>query len=440
MQPHPVSLVSYDRAVEPVRRALELVGGLERVPATAKVFIKPNIVFWTKREAFPKWGVITTSRLVHDVVRLLAEHGVNDITIGEGMVQAKHNDFSTTAHAFQTLGYNLLGERYGVKVLDAFQRPFVETDLGGGDALSFNQDILESDLVVDLPVMKTHAQTVVSLGLKNLKGMIDINSRKKCHGPDPDKDLHYWVSLLAQPMPPILTIIDGTFTSEYGPGFDGVVHRRDLLASSWDLLSVDKVGATLLGHAPAEVPYLARALKQANRPLDLSDVEVVGERLVDHAQPHAWSFPYTEGGLMPKVLEKRGIQGLNYYKYDSTLCTYCSGINGPILAAIMGAWNGEPFDQVEVLTGKKMQPRPGANKTILLGKCMYQAHKDNPDIKQMIPVKGCPPQPRQIVNALHQAGIMADPAIFEHMDRMPAMYMKRYQGKPEYDEGLFTIA
>ena len=71
----PVSIVRYDRPLEPVRRAVELCGGLERIPARAKVFIKPNIVFWTAKVAFPKWGVITTSRLVHDMVRLLKERG-----------------------------------------------------------------------------------------------------------------------------------------------------------------------------------------------------------------------------------------------------------------------------------------------------------------------------------------------------------------------------
>ncbi|MCB2227586.1 MAG: DUF362 domain-containing protein [Desulfarculaceae bacterium] len=439
MSKYAVSLVRYDQAYEPVRRALELCGGLERLSTGAKVFLKPNIVFWTASAPFPKWGVVTTSRLVHDMVRLLKERGVDDITIIEGMVLGRYKDTTTPAHAFEYLGYNKLKQRYGVKVLDAFTRPYKEVDLGDDMKLSFNADVLEGDLVVSLPVMKTHAQTMVSLGLKNLKGLIDVKSRKRCHNADPEKDLHNWVSRLALPLPPVLTVIDGTYTSEYGPGFDGIMHRRDLLVASWDLLSADKVGSTLLGHPPDTVPYLTRALEREGRPLDLSDVEVLGEPVEENIKPHGWAFPYTEGDTMPIVLEKKGIQGLGYYKYDSTLCTYCSGINGTVLAGIVGAWKGEPFDNVEVLTGKAMQPRPGANKTVLLGKCMYQAHKDNPDIKQMIPVKGCPPQPEQIIEALQQAGIMVDPALFANMDAMPAAYMRRYKDKPEFDEKLFTV-
>ncbi|RLB74097.1 MAG: DUF362 domain-containing protein, partial [Deltaproteobacteria bacterium] len=130
----------------------------------------------------------------------------------------------------------------------------------------------------------------------------------------------------------------------------------------------------------------------------------------------------------------------SYPKYDLTMCTYCSGINGVVLYAIASAWKGEPWDDVEVLTGKAMKPTPGMKKTILLGKCMYQANKDNPDINEMIPVKGCPPNPDDIVKALHKAGIMVDPAIFQNMETAPGLLLARYKDKPEFDPGFFSVA
>src|SRR5512135_1841481 len=80
-----VSVVRYEAPFESVRKAVELCHGLDSLPSgPVKVFIKPNIVFWSERVDFPKWGVITTSRVVHDVVALLKERGVDNITIGEG--------------------------------------------------------------------------------------------------------------------------------------------------------------------------------------------------------------------------------------------------------------------------------------------------------------------------------------------------------------------
>ena len=47
----------------------------------------------------------------------------------------------------------------------------------------------------------------------------------------------------------------------------------------------------------------------------------------------------------------------------------------------VAAWQGEPWEDVEILTGKQMHPTPGKKKTILLGKCMCQAHRNKPGEK-----------------------------------------------------------
>ena len=112
---HTVSIVRYEKPLESVRKAVDLAGGLNCLTQNSRVFIKPNIVFWTRAVNFPKWGVITTSRVVRDMVALLKEQGVDDITIGEGMVTLDPKDRKTPAHAFESLGYAELKKRYGIK-------------------------------------------------------------------------------------------------------------------------------------------------------------------------------------------------------------------------------------------------------------------------------------------------------------------------------------
>jgi uncharacterized protein (DUF362 family) len=439
MEPSVVSIVKYETPRESVARAVELAGGLDGLVRGAKVVIKPNIVFWTKSTPFPKYGVITTSRVVEDIVALLKDRGASDIAIIEGVVTSKAKDYETPQHAFEYLGYKKLGERYGVRPLNVFQQPFREVDLGGGVVLNMNADALDADFVVDLPVLKTHAQTTVSLGIKNLKGLINIESRKKCHNADPEKNLHYHVARLANGLPNLLTVIDGIYSNERGPAFDGKAHRLNVLVASRSALSADLVGARLLGYDPAQVPHLVHAAKDRNRPLDLSDVQIKGESIESLAQPHQYSFPYNEAGDLPAPMVKAGISGVHYYKYDDTMCTYCSGVNGVALAAIAMAWKGQAWDDVEILTGKRMSPRPGMKKTILLGKCMYDLHKDDPNIKEMIAIKGCPPPPSAIVKAFHQAGIMVDANLFEHMDLAPGFFLRKYQDRPEFEESFFQV-
>ena len=434
-----VAIIRYEKPLESVRRVVDLSRGLDHLTGKEDVFIKPNIVFWTCRTPFPKWGVITTSRVVEDMVLLLKERGIDEITIAEGMTTFDPKDKETPNEAFESLGYNVLRKRYGIKVLNIFERPFKRIDLGGGVVLNFNEDILHCDFMVNLPVLKTHSQTMVSLGIKNLKGLIDIRSRKRCHSPHLGKDLHYMIARLANKLPPSFTLLDGIYTAERGPFFDGRLRRSNILIASSDTFSADKVGAKVLGYDPSAVPYLVHAAHDFGKPIDLSDVEVVGEKIEAIASRHECAFPYTEDGSLPKPMERMGIKGLSYRKYDDTICTYCSGLSAVILMAIANAWKGKTWDEIEILTGKIMKPTPGKKKTILIGKCMVQANRDNADIKEMIAVKGCPPDLKGTLKALQQAGIDASPTFFENMDMAAGFFMKRYKVNPEFEESFFEI-
>lgn len=436
-----VAIVRYEKPAESVRKVVELSRGLDRLPSGARVFIKPNVVFWTRAVAFPKWGFITTSRVVEDIVLLLKERGVEKIAIGEGMFTWDPKDRETPGCAFEGLGYGVLKKRYGVESLNLLDRPFEKVDLGEGVVVKMNQDILRSDFVIDLPVMKTHNQTVVSLGIKNLKGTLDIPSRKSCHSADPEKDLHFRVARLADRMPPMLSVLDGIYTNERGPNVDGKMRRSNLLVASADVLSADLVGAKLLGYEPGQVPHLVHAARNRNRPLDLSDIRIMGERIADVSSFHEHDFLYSEReeGIMPVPMARQGIEGLYYRKYDSSMCTYCSAMNGLILTAIRYAWEGKRFEDVEVLSGKIMKPTPGRRKTVLLGKCMVKAHKGHPDIRESIPIPGCPPKPEDVVHALHQAGIAVNPQVFEKLEELPGFFMRAYEGRSEFDESFFQI-
>ena len=189
-----VSIVKYDKPQESVRKAIDLVHGFEDVPLDGKIFIKPNLVYWNRHCDFPKWGMLTTTRVVEEVVKYLYELGASDMTIGDGIITDDPKDKETSLDAFESLGYNVLKDKYGIKVYDTFNRPFEKVELTEGLSAKMNSDMLHSDFLIDLPVLKTHAQCVVSLGMKNIKGLINIASRKKFHGDDPKYTLHYNVS------------------------------------------------------------------------------------------------------------------------------------------------------------------------------------------------------------------------------------------------------
>lgn len=438
MEKSKVAIIKYRKPTKSVKKAVELSGALDALKGDENVFLKPNIVFWSRIPDYPKWGVITTSRVVEDTIILLKERGISDITIGEGVVTADPKDFKIAYHAFETLGYNKFKKKYGIKVINVFDRPFEKVDIGDGITLNYNNDSLHSDFIISLPVLKTHSQARVSLGIKNLKGLIDINSRKKSHSAETEKDLDFHLARLTKNLPPTAVIIDGIFTNERGPGLDGRMRRSNILIASSNIFSADKVGAKILGYEPSVVPHLTHYAKNNNKPIDLSDIEIVGKTIENVQAYHEYKFPYNKDGSNPIALDKQGIKGISYRQYDNTTCTYCSIITSLIPLAITYAWNGDPWDDVEVIIGKRMNPTPGKKKTILLGQCMVNKHRNNPDINEIIPIKGCPVKPQNIVNAFHQAGINISTEIFENLDNVPRFYGLPYKHRfNEFQEAFF---
>jgi hypothetical protein len=251
--------------------------------------------------------------------------------------------------------------------------------------------------------------------------------------------LHYSVAQLANKIPRSFTLIDGIYTLERGPTFDGKAHRSNILVASKDMLSADLVGSKLLGIDPSKVPHLVQAAKDRERPVDISDIEIRGESIESLAKPHDWDFIYKKNDTLPLSYARAGIGGLSYPKYDETMCTFCSFYNGVILVAIKEAWKGEDFDDIEILTGKEIEPTPGMNKTILLGQCQYNKNKDNPNINECIPIKGCPPDVEEIKKALKQAGIRVPSYIFKNIDKAPLIFLNKYKGKPEFENQFYQI-
>jgi uncharacterized protein (DUF362 family) len=438
MNDNRVAIYKYKRGNEAVKRAVEKANAFEHLAQNAKVVIKPNIVVWLNGP-FPKWGVITTSAIMEETVILLKDYGINDISIAEGSLQINPGEKHIGQKSFKGLGYQKLKQRYGVKLLDVWERPFEKVEIANGLNLKVNSDLMASDFLVNLPVLKTHAQVKVSLGIKNLKGFLNVASRKKCHNADLEKGLEYMISRLPKILPASATIIDGIYTIERGPSFDGKPRKSDLVIASSNTLAADMVGAKVLGHEPCDIPYLVQAAEDQRLAIDFSDIEVSGEKIEDVAVFHKYTFPYNKDDTLPLNMEKMGIKGLKFHKYDSTLCTYCSPLIGMLLTIIAMSHKGEPFDDVEFLTGKRLKPSLDMQKSILVGQCMCALNKNYDGSNEIVKIKGCPPDPEEAALAMKGIGIDVDPSFFSNFEIAGAFMMDRYKDKPEFDESYYKI-
>ncbi len=428
-----VSLVKFEDRRSNIRKAVEMCGGLEDLTPAKRVLLKPNLVMWDELLPFPRFGVITTALVVEEMVRLLKEHGCSDITIAEATTEDKEIG-SDTLTAYRGMDYPLLEKRYGVKLVDLNRGPFEKIEFEGY-SLDIAEPVLETDFMINLPVLKTHNSTRVSLGFKNLKGCLARRSKMFCH--HPEISLDRFIQRLGERLAPALTLIDGIYALDRGPALNGTAHRADILVASRDMFFADVVGTALLGMDPAEIGHLAGHARRHDLPLDVAAVEIAGERLSDHAMQLKWDWGWLEDNSGPTAFGRMGLQGIYYPKYDDTLCSGCSFLNNMLLILLLGSYTGEPFDNVEFLSGKVARSKGGYKKTFLFGNCIIRANRDNPAINEAVPIKGCPPRTEDIVRILNEHGIKAD---FDSYVQYRTSLAARYEGKPQFDEKHFIVS
>lgn len=161
----PVALVKWKQNA--IAEAIELCDGLKHFDPEMKVLIKPNLVEWVDTYPFAPYGVITTSSVIEATIRLLKDAGARNITVGDGC--ALNKELGCETHILQDrLGYQYLVEKYGVKVVDFNEGDHQRVKLGP-HFLRISQFAFDYDFIINLPALKIHNLTKVTLCFKNLK-------------------------------------------------------------------------------------------------------------------------------------------------------------------------------------------------------------------------------------------------------------------------------
>ena len=376
-----VSLVKFDGSLGSLRRAIELCGGFEKLDRNDKVLIKPNNSF--RHKLVPPYGVVTTSKILDGLIQLLLEHGYKDISIGEGNIADVIG--SDTRRGYRWAGIDRVAKRYGVKLIDFNQGPFQELDLGGVK-VQVSKTALEADFLINVPVLKTHSQTKVSLGFKNLKGCLSIASRKRFHTTN---RLDTLICLLNEAIRSRLVIIDGIYMLEKGPdNLLGVAHRKDLIIASPDVFACDVVGATILGIDPLQVGYLREFAERHNRSLDISAIQTEGEDIEALKENLEW-----KPDIIKELFAPAKISGLSLPYPGGTLCSGCYVILSFALLAFSKGNPKRDFDNAELYCGqlyceKEVKSTRPAQKILLYGDC---AIRNNKNLQDASKIEGCPP-------------------------------------------------
>ena len=394
-----VSLVKFDGSLDSLRKAIELCGGFEKLNKNDRVLIKPNNCF--RHKIMPPYGMVTTSCIIDGVVQLLLEYGCRDISIGEGAIIGIFDELEPyTKQGFRGTGIEKIAKKYGVKLVDFNAGAFSELDLEG-IKVQVSRTALDTDFLINIPVLKTHFQTKVSLGFKNLKGCLSKDSKKRFHT---SKRLDTLICLLNEAIKSDLVIVDGIYMLERGPEtLAGVAHRKDLIIASPDVFECDVVGATILGIEPAQVNYLQEFAKRHGRSFDLSAIQIKGKDIESLREQLEWRFEPDKELLTPAK-----ITGLSAPYPGQSLCSAC-GATLALALSIFGKDNpGMDFGGVALYYGLGLKPERDTQKIFLYGDC---AIKSNKGLQNAINIEGCPPTLTKTLLALMKA-LLSKPRMF----------------------------
>jgi uncharacterized protein (DUF362 family) len=380
-----VALVKYDQTPNALRKALELCDGFEKLKTTDKVLIKPNAGQGLKRTQPPN-GVVTTTAVLGDLIGLLRDYGCSDITIGEGPILLPEFRWDP-ARAFEWSGIKQLAQELGVNLVDFNEGEFARFVMGG-KRVQVSKAALEADFLINVPVLKAHRQSMVSIGLKNLKGCLHNTSKKNFHR----FGLGRFIALLNTRIRTDLAIIDAIYALQRGPWGDDA-HRLDLLIAGKDVLSCDLVGSTVLGIDPKTVPQFQEFAQMTGRSLDVESIDLRGEKIEDVATKLEWRLVLAGETLR----EDYGVKGVAMDDPGALVCTACGTTAWTGICQYLEENRGATFDTMEFCMGLGPKAKEESRQVFLFGNCAISANKER---KDAIRLKGCPPSIQETYDIL----------------------------------------
>jgi len=254
------------------RRAVEILGGMGRfVKKGETVVVKPNIG-WDRT---PEQAANTSPEVVREVLRMCLEAEAGEVLV-----------FDRTCNdprlCYRRSGIGAAVEEVGgrrVKLFHPDRRKYVNVAIPGGKALKewkLYEEAVTADVFINVPVAKHHSLSGLTMGLKNVMGVMGGN-RGQIHSGFDDKIIDINLA-----RPSHLTILDATrVLLRHGPqgGRLEDVGNPGVVVASTDIVAADAYATRFFDLMPGDIGHVRRAAERGLGTMDLSRVTVREENI-----------------------------------------------------------------------------------------------------------------------------------------------------------------
>jgi len=266
-----VAIVKGERAKEPVYKALDLVNFQSALAGCINVLIKVNFI--TDRT----WdtGATTDPLVVEAIIDKLKSLPVK-VSVVESDATMTNAD-----KAFEKTGMKAMCERVGVEHINLrYVEDKVKIDVPNEEALGAITvpRIVRDSAIISAAKLKTHMATTVTLGMKNMFGLLPDKFKAKYHA----RGIGKVIVDINTVIRPVLTVIDGFVAMEGRGPVDGSPVQMNLIIASKDVVAADSTGCRVMGIDPHEVAHIRRAHEKNMGNID--DIDVLGEKIENVAR------------------------------------------------------------------------------------------------------------------------------------------------------------
>lgn len=251
------------------RRAVEALGGMKRfVKPGNKVVIKPNMSF----ASGPASASNTHPGVVSEVAKMCVEAGASKVSILDNVLNHPQDCLNLSkipqvCEVIQNTSVKVVTDKRLFREVKAPYGKLIKT-------MGVAAEVLDSDVLIAVPVGKTHSSSGVSLSMKGMMGL--VFDRRPFHSKGLDQSIVDMVTVLK----PKLVVIDGTrILSSGGPGGPGKVIPLNLVIASTDMVAADAEMVALgtwygKKFEPSQVKHIKLAADSGLGRLDIDKLNV----------------------------------------------------------------------------------------------------------------------------------------------------------------------
>ena len=250
-----------------VDKLFDDLGGVKTfVKAGQSVLIKPNLL----TDRTPEQAVTTHPEVVRAIIRILKRHGANPFVADSPANVVK------IEKVWEKTGFR--------KMCDEEQTPLVSLEKSGVigynvDGFSFNiaKPVLDADVIINVPKIKTHTFTTFTGAIKNMFGTVPGFQKMNLHKLHSNvADFGKLIAVIYRHVPPHLNIADAVVAMHGEGPSSGQPIRLKFLAASSDAVAMDHAICRLLKINPSTVPYLQYLSVSGSNEETEEQIETVG--------------------------------------------------------------------------------------------------------------------------------------------------------------------